>query len=226
MSLLKNLINKFQQLFSGSAAPNPTSSRATQARQQLFTAILEACDDGIITSDEMSDVRALQSKLGMSDVELNSIKIQVLQNLMDRVMEDNIVTEDEMDFIEQIEIDLQLGVADSLKVKGDIGKVRKMYKRSKSVGGDELDDDDFFDDDNDDYDDDYDDTEYDDENDDGIDIDEAAVIATTLGASAIIANELTEDSDLEDDSTIDEEVTEENTSEESTEETENFSDES
>ena len=166
MSLLKNLINKFQQLFSGSASPNPDSGRATQAKQQLFVAILEACNDGVITVDEMSDVRALQSKLGMSDAELNSIKIQVLQNLIEKVMEDNIVTEDEMDFIEQIEIDLQLGVADSLKIKGDIEKVRTMYKHSNSVGGEELDNDDLLDDDDfDDYDDDYDDTEDYDEND-------------------------------------------------------------
>ncbi|WP_338762687.1 hypothetical protein WAF17_18095 [Bernardetia sp. ABR2-2B] len=215
MSLLKNLINKFQQLFSGSAAPSPDSSRATQARQQLFVAILEACDDGIITTDEMSDVRALQARLGMSDSELNSIKIQVLQNLIDRVMEDNIVTEEEMDFIEQIEIDLQLGVADSLKIKGDIERVRRMYKRSKSVGGDEFDDDDFFDDDNDDYDEDYDDTEYDD--DEGIDIGDAAAIATAVGVGAVLADELSE-SDAE-----------ENAVEEGSEdanETENFSDES
>ncbi|WP_041263740.1 hypothetical protein [Bernardetia litoralis] len=226
MSLLKNVINKFQQLFSGSAAPTPDSARATQAKQQLFVAILEACDDGIITTDEMSDVRALQSKLGMSDTELNSIKIQVLQNLIDRVMEDNIVTEDEMDFIEQIEIDLQLGVADSLKIKGDIKRVRKMYKHSNSVGGDEFDDDDFFDDDyNDDYDDDEDDTEYDNENDDGIDIGEAAAIATAVGAGAILANELAEDSDLEADP-IDEEEIDEDESEESTNKTEIFSDES
>ncbi|WP_375559535.1 hypothetical protein ACE193_17605 [Bernardetia sp. OM2101] len=213
MSLLKNLINKFQQLFSGSAAPSPDSGRAIQARQQLFVAILEACDDGIITTDEMSDVRALQSRLGMSDAELNSIKIQVLQNLIDRVMEDNIVTEEEMDFIEQIEIDLQLGVADSLKIKGDIERVRKMYKRSKSVGGDEFDDEDFFDDDyDDDYDDDEDDTEYDDE---GSDIEDAAAIATAVGVGAILANEL-QDSELEDDP-IDENEIEEDESEESSE---------
>lgn len=218
MSLLKNLINKFQQLFSGSAAPTPNSSRALQARKQLFAAILEACDDGIITADEMSDVRALQAKLGMSDTELNSIKIQVLQNLIDRVMEDNIVTEDEMDFIEQIEIDLQLGVADSLKIKGDIERVRKMYKRSKSVGGDMFDDEDFFDDDNDDYEEDYDDTEYDDDN-DQIDIGEAAAIATAVGVSAILTNELTENEDNE----IEESVEE---NEENTDESESFSDES
>lgn len=220
MSLLKNLINKFQQLFSGSAAPSPDSGRATQARQQLFVAILEACDDGVITSDEMSDVRALQSKLGMSDAELNSIKIQVLQNLIDRVMEDDIVTEDEMDFIEQIEIDLQLGVADSLKIKADIEKVRTMYKRSNSVV-DDQDDDVFFDDDYDD-DNDYDDTEYDN---DGIDISETAAIATAVGAGAILANEFNNDNDLEDDP-IDEEEIDEEVSEESIEEIETFSDES
>lgn len=223
MSLLKNLINKFQQLFSGSAAPSPDSGRATQARQQLFVAIVEACDDGVITTDEMSDVRALQAKLGMSDSELNSIKIQVLQNLIDRVMEDNIVTEDEMDFIEQIEIDLQLGVADSLKIKGDIERVRNMYKQSKSVGGDEFDD--SFDDDYDDDDYDDDDTEYDDENENGIDIGEAAALATALGAGAILANEITKDSELEDDP-IDENEIEEDESEESTDEAESFSDES
>jgi hypothetical protein len=134
-------------------------------------------------------------------------------------MEDNIVTEDEMDFIEQIEIDLQLGVADSLKIKGDIERVRMMYKRSNSVGGDEFDDEDFFDDDyDDDYDDDEDDTEYDDENDDGIDIGEAAALAT----GAILANELIQDSDLEDDP-IDEQGTEKD---ENTDKTETFSDES
>ncbi len=222
MSLLKNLINKFQQLFSGSAAPSPDSSRAIQARQQLFVAILEACEDGVITNDEMSDVRALQSKLGMSDSELNSIKIQVLQNLIDRVMEDNIVTEEEMDFIEQIEIDLQLGVADSLKIKGDIERVRKMYKRSNSVGGDEFDDEDFFDDDyEDDYEDDYDDTEYDE---DTIDIGDAAAIATAVGAGVILANQLNEDSELEDDPIDEQEIEEEN--EENTDEVETFSDES
>ncbi|NCO33510.1 MAG: hypothetical protein GW893_06530, partial [Armatimonadetes bacterium] len=98
MSLLKNLINKFQQLFSGSAAPSPNSGRAAQAKKQLFAAILEACDDGIITADEMANVRALQSRLSMSDAELNTIKIQVLQSLIEKVMEDNIVTEEEMDF--------------------------------------------------------------------------------------------------------------------------------
>jgi hypothetical protein len=225
MSLLKNLINKFQQLFSGSAAPSPDSGRAAQARQHLFGAILEACDDGVITTDEMSDVRALQSRLGMSDSELNGIKIQVLQNLIDKVMEDNIVTEDEMDFIEQIEIDLQLGVADSLKIKGDIERVRGMYKRSKSVGGDEFDDENFFDDDyDDDYDEDYDDTEYDDERDDGIDIGDAAAIATAVGAGAILAsefNEGNEDSELEDDP-IDENENEDTDEEDN----ETFSDES
>ncbi len=224
MSLLKNLVNKFQQLFSGSAAPSPDSGRATQAKQQLFAAILEACDDGIITADEMSDVRALQSRLGMSDSEFNGIKIQVLQNLIDKVMEDNIVTEDEMDFIEQIEIDLQLGVADSLKIKGDIERVRRMYKLSKSVGGDELEDENFFDDDYDDNDD-YDDTEYDDESDDGIDIGDAAAIATAVGAGAFLTNEFNKDSDLEDDPIDDEEIDEE-VSEESTGEVETFSDES
>ncbi len=222
MSLLKNLINKFQQLFSGSAAPTPDSSRATQARKQLFAAILEACDDGIITAEEMSDVRTLQSKLGMSDAELNSIKIQVLQNLIDRVMEDNIVTESEMDFIEQIEIDLQLGVADSLKIKGDIERVRTMYKQSKSIDGDEFDDEDFFDDDfDDDYEEDYDDTEYDDEDDD-MDVGQAAAIATAVSVTAILTNELTEnqDSDLEDEPMEEREVEEEN------EDTEEFSDES
>ena len=226
MSMLKNLINKFQQLFSGSAAPTPDSSRATQARQQLFVAILEACDDGIITAQEMADIRTLQSKLGMSDVELNSIKIQVLQNLIARVMEDNIVTEDEMDFIEQIEIDLQLGVADSLKIKSDIEKVRKMYKRSNSVGGDEFDDEGFFDDDDYDYDDDdYDDTEYDD---DGIDTREAAALITVAGAGAVIADQLNkEDSDLEDDPLYEEEIEEEVTEESIDEdEIETFSDES
>lgn len=223
MSLLQNLINKFQQLFSGSAAPSPDSGRATQARQQLFVAILEACDDGVITADEMSDVRALQSRLGMSDAELNSIKIQVLQNLIERVMEDNIVTEEEMDFIEQIEIDLQLGVADSLKIKGDIERVRHMYKRSKSVGGDEFDDEGFFDDDyDDDYDDDEDDTEYEDRE---SDIGDAAAIATAFGAGAILANKFNQDSELEDDP-IDTEEIEEEVSEESTGEIETFSDES
>lgn len=232
MSLLNNLINKFQQLFSGSAAPTPDSGRAIQAKQQLFVAILEACDDGVITTDEMSDVRTLQSKLGMSDAELNGVKIQVLQNLIEKVMEDNIVTEDEMDFIEQIEIDLQLGVADSLKIKGDIERVRQMYKRSKSVGGDEFDDEDFFDDDYDydddednDEDNDEDDTENDNENDDGIDIGEAAALATALGAGAILVNELTQDSDMEDDPMSEEEVGS-NESEEGTSDTETLSDES
>ncbi len=218
MSLLKNLINKFQQLFSGSAAPSPGSGRATQARQQLFVAILEACDDGIITADEMSDVRSLQAKLGMSDAELNSIKIQVLQNLIDRVMEDNIVTEDEMDFIEQVEIDLQLGVADSLKIKSDIEKVRKMYKRSNSVGGDEFDDEGFFDDD-DDYDDDYDDTEYDDEIDD---MAEAVAIGAVIGAGAVLADQMSDESNSLENSVLDNQET----NEEATEESEEFSDES
>lgn len=214
MSLLKNLINKFQQLFSGSAAPSPDSGRATQARQQLFVAILEACDDGVITTDEMSDVRALQARLGMSDAELNNIKIQVLQNLIDRVMEDNIVTEEEMDFIEQIEIDLQLGVADSLRIKGDIERVRAMYKNSKTVQEDDFEDEVFFDNDDDDYEDDYDDNQYDD---DQIDIGEAAAIA---GAGAFLANELNTDSDLEDDPIDEEEI------EEDTDEAESYSDES
>ncbi len=223
MSLLNNLINKFQQLFSGSAAPSPDSGRATQARQQLFVAILEACDDGAITVDEMSDVRALQSKLGMSDAELNNIKIQVLQNLIEKVMEDNIVTEDEMDFIEQIEIDLQLGVADSLKIKGDIERVRAMYKRSNSVDEDGLDNDDLLDNDDDKYDD-YNDTEYDDEN-DGIGIGETAAIATAVGAGAILVDQFNQENDLEDD-LIDEEEIDEEVSEESVEEIETFSDES
>lgn len=206
MSILKDLINKFQQLFNGSAAPTPDSARATQARQQLFVAILEACDDGVITTEEMSDVRALQSRLGMSDSELNSIKIQVLQNLIDRVMEDNIVTEEEMDFIEQIEIDLQLGVADSLKVKADIERVRRMYKRSKSAGGEYYDtDDDFFDDDyeDDDYEDDedYDDTEYDDNE---IGVEEAVAVGV---AGTILADALNdeEDSEAEDSNVFSEE---------------------
>ena len=214
MSLLKNLINKFQQLFSGSAAPSPDSGRATQARQQLFVAILEACDDGVITTDEMSDVRALQARLGMSDAELNNIKKQVLQNLIDRVKEDNIVTEEEMDFIEQIEIDLQLGVADSLRIKGDIERVRAMYKNSKTVQEDDFEDEVFFDNDDDDYEDDYDDNQYDD---DQIDIGEAAAIA---GAGAFLANELNTDSDLEDDPIDEEEI------EEDTDEAESYSDES
>ena len=219
MSLLKNLINKFQQLFSGSAAPTPNSGRATQARQQLFVAILEACDDGVITAEEMSEVRALQSSLGMSDSELNSIKVQVLQNLIDRVMEDNIVTEEEMDFIEQIEIDLQLGVADSLKIKSDIERVRRMYKRSKSTGED-YDDDDFFDDDyyDEDYDEDEDDTEYEDNDDIGM---EEAVIA-----GAILATQLdnTEEEGKED--VISQEEGNEDAAEETEGEEENFSDES
>ena len=220
MSLLKNLINKFQQLFSGSAAPTPNSGRATQARQQLFVAILEACDDGVITAEEMSEVRALQSSLGMSDSELNSIKVQVLQNLIDRVMEDNIVTEEEMDFIEQIEIDLQLGVADSLKIKSDIERVRRMYKRSKSTGEDYDDDDDFFDDDyyDEDYDEDEDDTEYEDNDDIGM---EEAVIA-----GAILATQLdnTEEEGKED--VISQEEGNEDAAEETEGEEENFSDES
>jgi len=223
MSLLKNLINKFQQLFSGSAAPSPDSGRAIQARQQLFVAILEACDDGMITTDEMADIRALQAKLGMSDAELNGIKIQVLQNLMDRVMEDNIVTEDEMDFIEQIEIDLQLGVADSLKIKGDIERVRTMYKSSNSVGGNVIDDD-FDDNDYDNDNDDFDDDDYDDKE-EGINVGEVAVLATAVGASAFLVNELNNDSDLEDDP-IDEEEIDEEVSEESVDEIETFSDES
>lgn len=208
MSILKDLINKFQQLFSGSAAPTPDSARATQARQQLFVAILEACDDGVITTEEMSDVRALQSRLGMSDSELNSIKIQVLQNLIDRVMEDNIVTEEEMDFIEQIEIDLQLGVADSLKVKADIERVRRMYKRSKSAGGEYYDtDDDFFDDDYED-DEDYDDTEYDDNE---IGVEEAVAVGV---AGTILADALNDEEDSEaEDSNVSSE--EENLSDES-----------
>lgn len=219
MSLLKNLIDKFQQLFSGTAAPSPDSGRATQARQQLFVAILEACDDGIITTDEMSDLRALQAKLGIADSELNNIKIQVLQNLIDRVMEDNIVTEEEMDFIEQIEIDLQLGVADSLRIKGDIERVRNMYKHSNSVDGDEFDNEnDLFDD----YDDDYDEEEY--ENQEGIDIGEAAVIATAIGAGAILANEFNQDSELEDDPINEDEY--EIEEDENIDETEDFSDES
>lgn len=223
MSLLTNLINKFQQLFSGSAAPKPDSGRATQARQQLFVAILEACDDGVITADEMADVRTLQAKLGITDAELNSIKIQVLQNLIDKVMEDNIVTEEEMDFIEQIEIDLQLGVADSLKIKGDIERVRRMYKRPNTDQQDEFEEDnDFFDDD---YDDDYEDREYDEE--DEFDSGDVAAIATAVGAGAILANEFTQeqDSDLEDD-LIDEEEIDEEVTEESTGEIETFSDES
>lgn len=197
MSLLQNLINKFQQLFSGAAAPAPDSARAIQAKQQLFVAILEACDDGVITTDEMSDIRALQSKLGISDTELNGIKIQVLQNLIDRVMEDNIVTEEEMDFIEQIEIDLQLGVADSLKIKTDIEKVRRMYKRSKSTGVEYDDDDDFFEDE---YDDDYDDTEYDD--DDDLGVEEAVAMGV---AGAVLADELMENEEANEEIDVEEE---------------------
>lgn len=207
MSLLNNLVNKFQQLFSGSAAPSPDSGRAIQAKKQLFDAILEACEDGVITTEEMSDVRALQSRLGMSDSELNSIKIQVLQNLIDKVMDDDIVTEEEMDFIEQIEIDLQLGVADSLKIKGDIERVRQMYKRSKSVDTIEYDDDTIFEDRFDeDYDtqDEYDDTEYEDD----IDIGNVAAIATAVGAGVILANQLDTDEDLMDNETEQEEETE------------------
>ena len=217
MSLLKNLIDKFHQLFTGSAAPSPDSGRASQARQQLFVAILEACDDGVITTDEMSDVRTLQTKLGMSDSELNTIKIQVLQNLIDRVMEDNIVTEEEMDFIEQIEIDLQLGVADSLKIKGDIEKVRKMYKGSRSVDGDEFDD--VLDDDNDH------DIHYDNEDDTdrGINLGTTAAIATAVGAGAILVSQLNEGSN---ENTIDDEEIDEEVSEENIEEIETVSDES
>lgn len=207
MSLLNHLVNKFQQLFSGSAAPSPDSGRAIQAKKQLFDAILEACEDGVITTEEMSDVRALQSRLGMSDSELNSIKIQVLQNLIDKVMDDDIVTEEEMDFIEQIEIDLQLGVADSLKIKGDIERVRQMYKRSKSVDTIEYDDDTIFEDRFDeDYDtqDEYDDTEYEDD----IDIGNVAAIATAVGAGVILANQLDTDEDLMDNETEQEEETE------------------
>lgn len=232
MSLLNNLINKFQQLFSGSAAPSPNSGRAIQARQQLFTAILEACEDGVITADEMSDVRTLQAKLGMSDAELNSIKIQVLQNLIAKVMEDNIVTEEEMDFIEQIEIDLQLGVADSLKIKTDIEKVRAMYKQSKS-GTTELDDDYDSYDNYDDYDDEYQDAEYDDDREDEIGAAQATAMATAVGAGAILAYQMNQDSDLEDDPTEpEEEIDQEEIDQETTEEPlhedeiETFSDES
>ncbi|TAD98141.1 MAG: hypothetical protein EAZ97_11255 [Bacteroidetes bacterium] len=71
--------------------------------QEILTESLrKAMEDGILTPDELKEFLFLQQKLEISDEELDRLKFDVFYELYEKVIEDQIVTDDELSMMNSL----------------------------------------------------------------------------------------------------------------------------
>jgi hypothetical protein len=90
-------------------------------RERIKDSLLDACRDGSITTEELALVKEMQTALEISDDEMKSIRLEVLQEILQRSLKDNVVSAEEASLLTMLKADLS--EADLAPLKADLDKV-------------------------------------------------------------------------------------------------------
>ncbi|MCS6904260.1 MAG: hypothetical protein RML72_01585 [Bacteroidia bacterium] len=105
-------------------------SNIEQAKDKIIQALFDAAADGDISLTEMAEVKGMQKILGISDAQLAEMKLKVLNQLAQKVISDNQVSDNEMQIILEIEKDLQFSSSEQDSVRQVLEKVKSLYKKA------------------------------------------------------------------------------------------------
>lgn len=126
MSILKSIIDSIRASVSNEAFDQ---MQAREMHGKVVEAIREASSDGTITADEIVAIKELMNDLQISDVEMNSIKLDVLKNLIQQILADHKVTENEMKLFQEVEDGLNFAEGDKAQLQADIDKVKSLFEQ-------------------------------------------------------------------------------------------------
>ena len=93
-------------------------------RERLVDTMLEATKDGHLSAEELAEFKELQTKLQISDSEMNDIKFSVLREVISRATADGKVTADEMRLIDELQKDLEIPFEG---LQTELDKVKAMF---------------------------------------------------------------------------------------------------
>jgi tellurite resistance protein len=133
MILLSEIIPTIKYIFSGDEAEVSKIEKKNkfktieEAKDALILAVLLACEDGTITIEELTAIRNVSENLNLNDSELNRLKSSALRTLIDHITEDGIVTQEEMNLLNELEKTLQFRAGYDNELKYHLEKVYQMY---------------------------------------------------------------------------------------------------
>jgi hypothetical protein len=126
MSILRDIINSISSAISNEAFEQV---KAREMHDQILEAIHKTSKDHSITTDEIADVKALMTQLQISEIEMEHIKLEILQGLIDHVLKDNKISEGEMSLLKEVEDGLKVAETDKEKLAEDLEKVKKLFNQ-------------------------------------------------------------------------------------------------
>ncbi|MCS7029373.1 MAG: hypothetical protein NZ519_11475 [Bacteroidia bacterium] len=134
MSILKNVLQSIREAYLSLKGTNEENEdKLAEQRMQLFEAIKKASEDGTITAQEMEEVRQMQKFLNITDEIMTELKIKVLKDLMNKILADNIVTQEEIALIQELGRGLQLSSEDFARLKPDMDKIEELYTKQQNA---------------------------------------------------------------------------------------------
>ncbi|WP_027002284.1 hypothetical protein [Hugenholtzia roseola] len=107
MSFFSDILQKVRLFFNQNAETTSFAS-VKNLRSELLEAAQQAASDGVITLQEMQMLLSLKDRLGLSEDDLEDVKYEVLTQQIEQVLEDGVVSDEELTFIEGLFEGLQL----------------------------------------------------------------------------------------------------------------------
>ena len=86
-------------------------------------ALIRLLEDGEITAEEIADVKSLVEQLEITDSEMGHIKLNIMKNLISKILEDQKVTDEEMALFNEVEDGLNFAEGE----KSDCLETEKVY---------------------------------------------------------------------------------------------------
>ncbi|GAB4395526.1 MAG: hypothetical protein OHK0053_04160 [Microscillaceae bacterium] len=99
MSILRSLIDSVKSAVSNEAF---AQIKARELHDKLLQTIQMARQDNNITADEIADIKQLASRLDITTAELQKIKHDLLEDVVNHALADNVLTAEEKALIQEV----------------------------------------------------------------------------------------------------------------------------